>query len=430
MRSFKINKYLTLKLEKGKTNIYINGRLFQQCKFLLLNILVEEVNSFDDIESIDEAEERLDRSLGQNLNVIEIPPKIEFWGHCSNLQVWFENNYNTQLIHRNLAFPLLHELSKVGDPIAEKIFIEEIARRFESGNSAVMNFLILEGYLKYLPQEYLEMLSKNGEFLKRIVRYIVEKPLFKNTLIEYINHLKNGDIQTHWIIKNIKLDIICKIYEEVYDSYTNEENETDFLDGIEIFLWEVLRKEIDKIFLIFNVSFIKDLFKIFDNNQDYGFILVNEFLNKNIIIPIIRRCLEIESLEENFLSELNDRLKSNERIYSLVNLLNCYIRFSGEKQLNYKIKDFIIKILSEDKLSEFSNFIRLRLLRYLKSEDLILLFKNNEINLLDKISLASNKKIPYENYNWTFNELKEYDYNEFLEWKYELFKILGEDFRD
>ena len=36
---FKINKYITLKLENCKTNIYVEGELFNQCKFLLLNIL-------------------------------------------------------------------------------------------------------------------------------------------------------------------------------------------------------------------------------------------------------------------------------------------------------------------------------------------------------------------------------------------------------
>lgn len=36
MREFKVNEYITLKLEGGKTNIYVKGQLFNQCKFYCL----------------------------------------------------------------------------------------------------------------------------------------------------------------------------------------------------------------------------------------------------------------------------------------------------------------------------------------------------------------------------------------------------------
>ena len=129
MKEFKVNDYITLKLEDGRTNIYVKELLFQQCKFLLLNIPVEEVSSFDEIESIDEAEERLDRSLEGDPYEIDIPPETEFWGHCSNLQVWYEHDYVTRLLHRNLAFPLLKKLTDCGDPLARRVFKEEIAKR-------------------------------------------------------------------------------------------------------------------------------------------------------------------------------------------------------------------------------------------------------------------------------------------------------------
>ena len=35
-KEFKINEYITLRLEHGDTNIYVNGGLFNQCKFLML----------------------------------------------------------------------------------------------------------------------------------------------------------------------------------------------------------------------------------------------------------------------------------------------------------------------------------------------------------------------------------------------------------
>ena len=42
-KEFSINEFLKLKLEKNKTVIYIAGEPFKQCKYLLLNIAVEEI---------------------------------------------------------------------------------------------------------------------------------------------------------------------------------------------------------------------------------------------------------------------------------------------------------------------------------------------------------------------------------------------------
>ncbi|MFX1593389.1 MAG: hypothetical protein ACFFCL_11920, partial [Promethearchaeota archaeon] len=151
---FTVNEYITLKLEDGKTNIYVKGQMFNQCKFLLLNIPVDKISSFDEIESIDEAAEKLDRSLeGRETRVFRIPPEVEFWGHCSNLQVWAEMDYDTRLLHRSIAFPLLRKLSQVGDPTARKEFKKEIIKRVADGNDSVNTYLIENGYLESLDSE-------------------------------------------------------------------------------------------------------------------------------------------------------------------------------------------------------------------------------------------------------------------------------------
>lgn len=151
-RKFKVNKYLELKLEGDETVIYVNGNKFGQCKFLLLNIPIDEITSLGEIESIDEAAEKLDNSLEpiRNKRINNIPPEVEFWGHCSNLQVWVESNYDTRLIHKNLAFHLLHKLSKAGDPVAKNMFKEEIVKRFLSGHPSVMGYLFENGFINYL----------------------------------------------------------------------------------------------------------------------------------------------------------------------------------------------------------------------------------------------------------------------------------------
>lgn len=158
--TFYVNDYLSLKLENGKTNIYVNGKKFNQCKFLLLNIPKESIASFDEIDSIDEASEKLDKSLEFRTNShYKISPDLEFWGHCSNLQAWADNDYDTRILHRNIAFPLLRRLTEAGDPIARKVFKQEIASRLEVGYISVSLYLINEGYLDYLNKDEFESLD-------------------------------------------------------------------------------------------------------------------------------------------------------------------------------------------------------------------------------------------------------------------------------
>lgn len=167
MKEFAINKFLKLRLEDDKTVIYVNDRKFNQCKFLLLEIPLNEITALEDIDSIDDVAYRLDTLLEQTRGDNEkylIPPEVEFWGHCSNLQVWYENNYNTKLIHKNLAFPLLKRLTEVGEKAAIEVFKEEIAIRFSKGNKVVKEYLKNEGYLGYLDQEQFSSLLHGMKF--------------------------------------------------------------------------------------------------------------------------------------------------------------------------------------------------------------------------------------------------------------------------
>lgn len=211
-KEFKVNKYITLNLEDAQTIIYVNGKSFKQCKFLLLDIPVDKIKSLDEIESIDEATEKLDCSMeGDNQSKYRIPPETEFWGHCSNLQVWAENKYNTRLLHRNLAFPLLKKLTEVGDPLAKKVFKEEIAKRFFSGHIPVLHFLVDDNYLKFLNHEEKNSLMK--EFLIEEKHRINEKPIQevfqKIALNEILDQFpNNGEIFYQLDQKDKKYNIV------------------------------------------------------------------------------------------------------------------------------------------------------------------------------------------------------------------------------
>lgn len=229
MQEFKVNQYITLKLEKNKTDIYINGKRFNQCKILLLNIPIKKYERIDTIESVDEAAEKLlkKKYKGEEPREINLDPKTEFWGHCSNIQFWVENKYNTKFLHRSLAFPLLRKLAELGEPSAKIIFKEEIIKRLKSGHLPVIFFLIEEGYLsllkeddfKYLGSNYFIQFFRNTLKLlnKVVVPCLDDKPIF----IDYSN---NNSLRE--IIQN-RTSLWHKIYQD-YD-IALQSKEKDYL---------------------------------------------------------------------------------------------------------------------------------------------------------------------------------------------------------
>ncbi len=172
MNEWRINRFLTLKLEGKVTAIFVSDKRFQQCKHLFLSIPINNIDRLDEIESIDEAAGELESNLNK---FPQISPTEEFWAHCSNLQAFYENNYNTKIHHSNLAFPLLKKLHEEGDPIAKKVFKEEIAKRLSSKYSNTILFLLENNYEFFLTREEFETLyyNLNQEKKELIKRFIV-----------------------------------------------------------------------------------------------------------------------------------------------------------------------------------------------------------------------------------------------------------------
>lgn len=152
-KDFIINDYLSVRLEGSKTFIYIKGKRFRQCKYMLLNIPINHLDQYYEINSMDDIIYNLDNTLEQHPELIS--PEVEFWGHCSNLQAWAENNYNTDLLDIILSFPILKQLYREGDSKAIKVFKEEIAKRLMRGNLYIVDHLIYREYLKFLTYEEL-----------------------------------------------------------------------------------------------------------------------------------------------------------------------------------------------------------------------------------------------------------------------------------
>ncbi len=234
MNEFRINDYISLRLVRGKTMIYINGEPFRQCIRLVLQIPKDNTEMYDEIDSIDEAAKVYDKYLinnkiiGGNLrdriraNNYTITPDEEFKGHCSNLQVWYEHNYDTRLLHSNLSFPLLKRLTEVGDPLAKRVFKEEIAKRFESGYKPVINYLIKRGYLDHFTREEAKIVFENSDLKVIHTKYGYMDKVDIGIIEELESILKQNVV----IEKNISF-LTKGIFSKFAPSFT--------LDGLEIY---------------------------------------------------------------------------------------------------------------------------------------------------------------------------------------------------
>ena len=234
IKEFKVNKYILLRLEGKYTLIYVNRKRFMHCKRLIINIPIKDIETYEEISSIDEASKLYNQYLIDNKfykeenkelfhspYICDIPPETEFWGHCSNIQVWVEQNYDPRVLHSNLAFPLLKELTKAGDPQAKKVFKEEIAKRFFEGKITQKLILVKEKYLNYLNKEELESLIEDYIDSLKKLKYSEEK----DREIKYVIEIG---------LKYIKEEIVKKLIEKYKDfsNYEEELSEISFQLGI------------------------------------------------------------------------------------------------------------------------------------------------------------------------------------------------------
>jgi len=240
LNTYRINQYITLKLVGNRTNIYVKNQLFNQCKYLLLNLERSKFREYSSIDSIDEAVERLDaRMHGREGSHNIVPPETEFWGHCSNLQAWVENNYDTRILHRNMAFPLLRKLTEVGDPIAKQVYKNEIASRFQSNYAQVIEFIIKGNYLKALNKSEIDALVEKIDFKKfeesqsagkqRIIEILADlgspkaKKLMKKQLEEQLRSAKLSElIQILAPIHSPHFRLGIVDIKKVYDTFLRE----------------------------------------------------------------------------------------------------------------------------------------------------------------------------------------------------------------
>ena len=266
-----------MKLENKETIINVAGKRLYQCKVLLLNIPRDKRETFNEIDSIDEAAEKLDQLLERDYNDFTklATPEGVFWGHCSNIQAWAENDYDFRLLHRNLAFPLLKKLTEVGDPLAKKVFKDEVARRFENGNTNVRLFLLSGKYLKSFELEeknsFLESMNLE-EFSKSNLKLSLEllDNLIANNFPNITGILKS-EIE-RWMLDYNDEALVRYIFSEGFLDYFNDHEMKDlFLEcifkgktRIIRFIYSGARDSIEH-FDIFNIETLKSCVDVLKN---------------------------------------------------------------------------------------------------------------------------------------------------------------------
>lgn len=191
---FAVNKFLKLKLHNGETSIYVNDTEFMICKAIVFNLKYDSINSID--KSLEESLESMDQ---YKINNHEISPKQLFWGHCSNLQVWVENNYDCQFLDSSIAFPLLKRLTEVGDFKAKRRFREEIAKKFETDYIPTMILLIRRNFLKYLSKEEISIVldmikNRNNLIFEFLIPYLIIEDILDWSKEEIETRMKKFEI--------------------------------------------------------------------------------------------------------------------------------------------------------------------------------------------------------------------------------------------
>jgi len=253
---FKINDFLSLRFLLGKTHICVRDEIFSQCKYLLIEIPNKQISNYKHVNSIDEASELYSKRHEKDPSLLE--PKTEFWGHCSNLQAWYENDYDTRILHSNLAFPLLKKLTEAGDPLAEKVFKEEIISRLESEYFPIFQYLTSNGYLDFFKKEELKIISKN-----------LSEPILK-IFVKYYRYFRGNRVIL--LNKNTAEDRKKIIFSNYFKLEVKEENNKLVDHG-----------EVSIIFLNY-----QSLFNHFKTHSDYRYIW---FSYKTIVLISIERNL-------------------------------------------------------------------------------------------------------------------------------------------
>ncbi len=371
MQEFKVNEYISLKLENNDTVLYLNRERFRQCSHVLTTINANEIEKVNLLESVDEIKQISEKNFP-----VKISPEVKYFVHCSNLQAWAENNYDTRMLHSNLSFLLLRKLYEIGDPLAKKYFKEEIYKRLESGYENVIIYLIQNQYLSYFDRAELHSLffDENDNLKKFFIKFSHEEKTEKSIFFPVLQKLTEaGDPLAKKVFKE-------EIYKRLESgsinifTYLSNENYSNYLSIDEVFYaLEKTKLGFMKIMEKLMENEVKDAIKrqdiVFEFNlmyriKNYGknkFIELLNFTLNNLNAYILWYLCDLEYLEYLELDKLKRYLIPSK----LLNLID-------------KMVDFIFKF--DDVYSKPLDYLITNLLQ-ISNESVSILFKKGSNNV-------------------------------------------------
>ncbi len=159
-----VNEYITVKLENGNINIYVENKFFRKCNFLSVNF----PNKHLDVSNIlSQPVEKSNQSKIECKINFPLSQEVEFREYCNRFHAWMDHKYDSRILPLHFALPLMKKLMELKDPRARKLFKEEVAKRIASGAIYEIYFLIFNNYFPYLNAEetelcYDEYIERNG----------------------------------------------------------------------------------------------------------------------------------------------------------------------------------------------------------------------------------------------------------------------------
>jgi uncharacterized protein YwqG/Leucine-rich repeat (LRR) protein len=341
VKKFEINEHLRVVLTEYGIEVRFNNTKFFHCYHVPINFSVKKLTSLSEIQPFDEFQEamKFEREIKEwrvspstifKTNFKKVPNEDLFWVQCSNLQVWAENNYNSNLLPNRIAFPLLKKLVELGDLKAKEVFEIEIVKRLESNHLPTINFLLEEGYLSYLG-------GSNAE--KQLIKVLNNLDTDEIKGFDIDNMVKNLDYL------NSKIDIVeipNSFKPELYKVFQkgNIEKIIDFLFWVnEGHISLLKRNELDDLIAKFNYSIINTA--ELDQIQNLlTYLMFIDYSDSEIYRGIVLRALEDKDNLEDLIYYLiyNDNLKilTKEELESL-NIKQLSFD-SGEEEL-YSLPD-------------------------------------------------------------------------------------------
>ena len=352
MKECKINDYLSVREEGDTWNIYVANRIVNECEYKLYNISPEEIYNSKDYSS---AQEYYTKNVDSNLK------KVNFDQACTILKEWYKYQYNTTLLTRDGAFPLLKMLYIAGEPVALQVFESELLISFIKGDQDTINYLINDDYEDYLAPYELQQLPKKSKNL------IQKAFIIKRFTIRYRHAKSNIMKRRHFSNFDRIYDNLSKKLDGRFATLMNlpPPKEEHFSDLSHLNLDDKQTKKIEKLTIKELVSIIHGIFldlekKLRDKDRISKDVIISRHLtlklidNKTIVYvyndPVIQ-CKFYDAAEglDSFPKQASKKLDPETAFETHCNNLKRWVENSYDsKSLPRKITFPLLRELAEE----------------------------------------------------------------------------------